>query len=160
MTAMDNRMRIIAAVVAALVGLASAAQACEVPNPLRPELVASTPVVVRGEVTAIEPTEDGGAVLTLAVTDTLKGTEAETWTVAWSGWSVIAAPRDMAALEERYGLDVVLGLTPDVPRIAVDDAPPALDAGAGSLAQENCAVPFLDSFAELEPMLREHGLME
>jgi hypothetical protein len=147
-----------AAFAAALLGV-SAAQACEVPNPLRPELAAMTPVVVRGEVTAIEATADGGAVLTIAVTDTLKGTEAETWTVAWSGWSVIVPPADLAAFEATYGTDVVLGLTPDVPGIEVDDAPTALDAGAGSLAQENCAVPFLDSYAALEPMLRERGLL-
>jgi len=152
-------MRIALPLAAALVAAASAAQACEVPNPLRPELAVMTPVVVRGAVTAIAPTDDGGAVLTLAVTDTLKGTEAETWTVAWSGWSVIVPPPDLAAFEAEYGRDVVLGLTPDVPGIEVDAAPATFDAGTGSLAQENCAVPFLDSYATLEPMLRERGLL-
>jgi hypothetical protein len=141
--------------------VATPALACEVPNPLRPELVVFTPVVVRGEVTGIEILDDDSAVLTLDVTETYKGTAAETWTVTWSWESVIVPPQTLEAFAETYGgLDVVLGLTPDVPEIASDNLPATLDDGAGWLAQENCAVPFLGGYAEMEAMLREHELIE
>lgn len=146
--------------VAAATVAASAAQACEVPLPLRPELAVITPVIARGEVVAVEPDGRGGAVLTLAVTETLKGTEAETWAVAWDAWSVVPPPETVEAFVARFGTDVVLGLTPAVPGIAVDDAPARIEAGEGALAQENCTLPFLDSYAALVPMLAERGLTD
>ena len=151
-----------AATVAFLLGSAAAstALACEAPNPLRPELVVFTPVVVRGEVTAIEIMDDATAVLTLHVTETYKGTAAGTWTVTWGRESVIVPPQTLEAFAATYGLDVVIGLTPDVPEIAFDGLPATLDAGAGWLAQENCAVPFLGGYAEMEALLRERGLIE
>lgn len=149
-----------AASASVFLSLVPAALACEVPNPLRPGLAAITPVIARGAVTAVEPAEHGGAVLTFAVLDTLKGTEAETWTVTWDAWSVTPPPQTVEAFAARYGADVVLGLTPDVPGIAIDDIPARLDAGRGALAQENCALPFLDSYTALEPLLRERGLLD
>lgn len=156
-----KRLHMVAAVALACSAAALPALACEVPNPLRPELAVFTPVVVRGEVTAIEIIDDDSAVLTLTVTETYKGTEAGTWTVTWSRESVIVPPETLEAFAAAYGgLDVVLGLTPDVPEIAFDGLPARLDEGAGWLAQENCAVPFLDGYAALEPVLRERGLIE
>ena len=44
----------------------------------------------------------------------------------------------------------------------VKDGQRVLDigTGTGSLAQENCAVPFLESYAELARMLKERGLVD
>lgn len=127
----------------------SGAQACAIVTELSPQMVAHTPVVIRGSLVAIELKAHGAAELTFSVSETLRGPEAAQWTVHWAAESVIGVPEDLAAFHERYGDTVVVGLAPD-------------DAGeaTGSLVQEMCGKPFVDSIERLEPLLREVGIVD
>ncbi|MEZ5666365.1 MAG: hypothetical protein R3F55_02820 [Alphaproteobacteria bacterium] len=147
----------LALIAAALAAAAGPAFACEVPNPLSPQVVADAPVVVRGTLTAIEPRADGSAVLSVDVIETYRGDEAAAWTVTWGLESVIVPPEDLDAFAVAYGgLDIVLGIAP----LAVDVLPADPERGQGTLAQEVCAVPFLGSLDTLAPLLRADGLVD
>ncbi|MEQ9175664.1 MAG: hypothetical protein RLP16_00980 [Alphaproteobacteria bacterium] len=125
------------------------AQACAVVVEVSPQVVARTPVVFRGTVETIAVGAHGAATLTFAVTETLRGPDAAQWTVFWAPESVIGAPEDLPAFHERYGDEVVVGLTPDEDGVA-----------SGVLAQEMCGKPFLDSIERLAQLLRGDGLID
>jgi hypothetical protein len=133
---------------ALMAAVPGAAEACAVLGELRPELMAATPVVVRGAVTAIDVGENGYTVMTVSVAETLKGEQAETWRVAWDMRSIIGPAQTIEESEGRYGHDIVVGLVP------------AADGGEAALAQAMCSPPFLDAYADLEPMLHDQGLVE
>lgn len=134
----------------ALVTLSAAAQACAVLDPLRPQRVDATPVVVRGAVLAVETDEAGRTVMTVAVAATYRGEDAERWQVAWSQSSIIGPPATVAETEARFGTDLVVGLVPSAPD----------GDGVAVLAQDMCAEPFLGAHADLLPLLRSQGLAD
>ena len=129
--------------------------------PLTADVVGSAPVIVRGTLIAITPGMYGSATLTVSVDETLRGTELEVWLVHWSAESVIGPPASLDAFEERYGgLDIVVGLAPDVLELPLDSLPERPVDGMGRLLQHMCGAPFLGGFVALAPMLRAEGLIE
>ena len=139
---------------------AGAAQACAILAKLEAQHVAATPVVVRGEVLAVTPVENLGVELTIAVAETLQGTEAGRWVVTWGAESVVVPPHGLPEFAGRYGLEIVIGFVPDGPGFDGGTPPARIDIGTGSMPRVACGEPFVGSYAELEPLLREAGLVE
>jgi hypothetical protein len=129
-----------------------AARACAFPGPPWQSMVGTAPVVVRGEVIAMNATDRGAAILTIAVTETLKGIDAESWRVIWRRTTVSVPPTELDEIVDRYGRDVVLGIFPHMPGDVAGDP--------SWLAQGGCSEPFIGAFSEVKLVLRDHGLVE
>ncbi|MEZ5666364.1 MAG: hypothetical protein R3F55_02815 [Alphaproteobacteria bacterium] len=131
---------------------AAPARACAVFTPLDTETVAAAPVVVRGTIDAIAVGDDLGVTFTVVVGETLRGPDAARWVVNWAAHSAVAPPHSLAEAADRYGTDIVIGFLPAEP--AVTDG-----SGAGTIPPFACGEPFLGGFADLQPLLRQAGLV-
>jgi len=151
---------------AVAVGSLASAQACmwneayEPDKPFYESYFAGAKVIFRGHPVAYRYPEPSGQTVfsdrvevTFRVSKTYQGEERDSWTAVWITTAFLK-PTDLLAFKHEIGDDLVVVLEDgsDVVATTFDDLP--------FVAHRNCSQPGLRSYAVMEPVLRERGLID